>query len=118
MNNNIHPCLWFDGNAGEAANFYCSVFKNSKITVDTRLVVNFELCGKKFMGYPENPICCPEVLCRKKYPIKKTTKTNGVFLYLLFSENDLRTIIILILINKRKDINNKKPTTTACINKF
>jgi predicted 3-demethylubiquinone-9 3-methyltransferase (glyoxalase superfamily) len=27
----LSPCLWFDRNAEEAANFYVSVFKNSKI---------------------------------------------------------------------------------------
>jgi predicted 3-demethylubiquinone-9 3-methyltransferase (glyoxalase superfamily) len=27
----IAPCLWFDTQAEEAAKFYCSVFKNSKI---------------------------------------------------------------------------------------
>lgn len=50
MNNSIHPCLWFDGQAEEAATFYCSIFKNSKITTNTPMVVNFELDGKKFMG--------------------------------------------------------------------
>ena len=50
MNSSIYPCLWFDGKAQEAAKFYCSVFKNSKITIDTPMVVNFELNGKKFMG--------------------------------------------------------------------
>ena len=29
--NKIHPFLWFDNQAGEAANFYVSIFKNSKI---------------------------------------------------------------------------------------
>lgn len=29
--NRITPCLWFDNNAEEAVNFYCSVFKNSKV---------------------------------------------------------------------------------------
>ena len=28
----ITPCLWFDSQAEEAANFYVSIFKNSKIT--------------------------------------------------------------------------------------
>jgi len=28
----IAPCLWFDSQAEEAANFYVSIFKNSKIT--------------------------------------------------------------------------------------
>jgi predicted 3-demethylubiquinone-9 3-methyltransferase (glyoxalase superfamily) len=27
----ITPCLWFDSQAEEAANFYCSVFENSKV---------------------------------------------------------------------------------------
>jgi len=27
----IKPCLWFDGKADEAMNFYMSVFKNSKV---------------------------------------------------------------------------------------
>ncbi len=28
---NITPCLWFDNEAEEAARFYTSIFKNSKI---------------------------------------------------------------------------------------
>ncbi|MBI5370848.1 MAG: VOC family protein [Sphingobacteriales bacterium] len=55
MNNNIHPCLWYDGNAKEAAAFYCSVFPNSKITTDTPMVVNFYLNGQKFMGLNGGP---------------------------------------------------------------
>ncbi len=56
MNNNIYPCLWFDGNAKEAASFYCSIIKNSKITTDTPMVVMFELGGKKFMGLNGGPM--------------------------------------------------------------
>jgi predicted 3-demethylubiquinone-9 3-methyltransferase (glyoxalase superfamily) len=56
MNNHIHPCLWFDGKAKEAADFYCSFFKNSKITTDTPMVVIFELNGKKFMGLNGGPM--------------------------------------------------------------
>lgn len=51
----IYPCLWFDGNAKQAAEFYCSVFKNSKITGDTGLVVSFELNGRKMMGLNGGP---------------------------------------------------------------
>jgi predicted 3-demethylubiquinone-9 3-methyltransferase (glyoxalase superfamily) len=50
MSNPIYPCLWFDGNAKDAAEFYCSVFKNSKITADTPMVVMFEVNGYKLMG--------------------------------------------------------------------
>jgi predicted 3-demethylubiquinone-9 3-methyltransferase (glyoxalase superfamily) len=56
MKNQIHPCLWFDGRAKAAADFYCSIFENSKLTVDTPLVVNFELTGKKFMGLNGGPM--------------------------------------------------------------
>jgi len=34
----ISPCLWFDGQAEEAAHFYVSVFKNSRIVRKTRYV--------------------------------------------------------------------------------
>lgn len=56
MNNNIFPCLWFDGTAGEAARFYCTVFGNSKVTTDTPMVVLFELEGKKLMGLNGGPM--------------------------------------------------------------
>ncbi|HEX2683195.1 MAG TPA: VOC family protein, partial [Ferruginibacter sp.] len=56
MNNNIHPCLWYDGKAKEAAEFYCSIFPNSKITTDTPMVVNFEINGKKLMGLNGGPM--------------------------------------------------------------
>ncbi len=56
MNNNIFPCLWFDGKAKEAADFYCSVFSNSKITTDTPMVVQFEIEGKKLMGLNGGPM--------------------------------------------------------------
>lgn len=55
MKNPIHPCLWFDGQAKAAAEFYCSVFTNSKITTDTDLVVAFELNGQNFMGLNGGP---------------------------------------------------------------
>lgn len=55
MNNNLHPCLWYDGNAKAAAEFYCTLFPHSKITTDTPMVVNFELSGQKFMGLNGGP---------------------------------------------------------------
>ncbi len=56
MKHTIFPCLWFDGNAKEAAEFYCSTFKNSKITTDTPMVVNFEIDGSKIMGLNGGPM--------------------------------------------------------------
>jgi predicted 3-demethylubiquinone-9 3-methyltransferase (glyoxalase superfamily) len=55
MKNPIFPCLWFNGQAKEAATFYCTVFKNSKIIADTPMVVTFELNGSKFMALNGGP---------------------------------------------------------------
>ena len=64
----ITPCLWFDDKAEEAAHFYVSVFKNSKITGLSRygegahrpkgtvMVVTFELDGEKFMALNGGPL--------------------------------------------------------------
>ena len=50
MKTPVYPCLWFDGQARAAADFYCTIFPNSKIIQDSGMVVNFELNGQFFMG--------------------------------------------------------------------
>lgn len=56
MSKPIYPCLWFDGNAKEAATYYCSVFKNAIITAENQFVVNFEANGTKFMCLNGGPM--------------------------------------------------------------
>jgi predicted 3-demethylubiquinone-9 3-methyltransferase (glyoxalase superfamily) len=67
----ITPCLWFDSGAEEAAKFYASVFKNSRIGAISRygqegyeihgresgsvMVVEFELDGQPFVGLNGGP---------------------------------------------------------------
>ena len=55
MNNLIYPCLWFENQAKTAADFYCSIFPNSKITSENPIVVRFELNGFQFMGLNGGP---------------------------------------------------------------
>jgi predicted 3-demethylubiquinone-9 3-methyltransferase (glyoxalase superfamily) len=55
MTYQIYPCLWFDGKAREAAEYYCSIFKDSKIVSENPFVVIFELNGTKFMGLNGGP---------------------------------------------------------------
>ena len=57
MKQQLYPCLWFDGNARAAADFYCAIFPNSKIVDDIGVVVNFELNGEYFMGLNGGPNC-------------------------------------------------------------
>ena len=68
----IAPCLWFENQAEEAAAFYTSVFKNSRITSVSRyseagqsvhgrppgsvMVVDFELDGQPFTALKGGPV--------------------------------------------------------------
>jgi predicted 3-demethylubiquinone-9 3-methyltransferase (glyoxalase superfamily) len=68
----IIPCLWFDDKAEEAAKFYVSVFKNSKISGVTHygkvgyeihgreegsvLTMEFEIEGQKFVALNGGPV--------------------------------------------------------------
>ena len=55
MTHKIYPCLWFDGNAKEAAMDYCSIFPNSGILTENPMAVAFELNGNRFMGLNGGP---------------------------------------------------------------
>jgi predicted 3-demethylubiquinone-9 3-methyltransferase (glyoxalase superfamily) len=78
--NMIYPCLWFDGNAKDAADFYCSVFDNSVITYENQMVVIFESSGQRFMclnGGPEftfNPSVSFYVSCETEEEISRLWK--------------------------------------------
>ena len=62
MQQKITPNLWFDTEAEEAAEFYISIFKNSRIVSRTHyteagpreagmvMTVEFELAGQRFVG--------------------------------------------------------------------
>jgi predicted 3-demethylubiquinone-9 3-methyltransferase (glyoxalase superfamily) len=48
----IHPCLWFDSQAEEAAKFYVSTFKNSKIGT----VTHYNEASSKAGGRPKGSV--------------------------------------------------------------
>jgi len=56
MTNQLYPCLWFDGQAKAAAEFYCSIFSNSRIIDANPMVVRWELNGQLFMGLNGGPM--------------------------------------------------------------
>jgi len=64
----VVPCLWFDGRAEEAANFYASLLPDSHVDAVNRapadypsgkkgdvLTVEFTLAGRKFLGLNGGP---------------------------------------------------------------
>src|SRR4051794_23183178 len=67
MSEKITPNLWFDTEAEDAAKFYCSVFKDSRIVnvthygdavpskAGTVLTVEWELNGQRFVGINGGP---------------------------------------------------------------
>ena len=68
----ITPCLWFDGNAEEAVNFYAAIFKNSKFgkisrygdagyeihgkLAGTVMTMEFEINGQAFTALNGGPV--------------------------------------------------------------
>jgi predicted 3-demethylubiquinone-9 3-methyltransferase (glyoxalase superfamily) len=65
----ISPCLWFDGQAEEAAAFYVSLFPNSRVDKVSRapadfpsgsagdvLTVEFTLAGESYIGLNGGPL--------------------------------------------------------------
>jgi predicted 3-demethylubiquinone-9 3-methyltransferase (glyoxalase superfamily) len=68
MMQTISPFLWFDGKAEEAANFYISIFKNSKLGSIMRygdagpgpmgsvMSVTFEFDGQEFIALNGGPV--------------------------------------------------------------
>jgi len=53
--NKITPFLWFDNNAEEAAKYYVSVFKNSKVIMISPMMVTFNLDGQDYMAINGGP---------------------------------------------------------------
>ncbi len=51
----ITPFLWFNGQAEEAAKFYTSIFKNSRIESISPMSATFHLDGQKFMALNGGP---------------------------------------------------------------
>lgn len=93
-------CLWFDGNARDAANFYVSIFPNSSIAdnwiapIDTpgniqgeEVVVQFEIFGKPFIAlnggpqFPHSEAISFQIPCKDQNEIDKywdvLTKDGG-----------------------------------------
>lgn len=88
MNNNIFPCLWYDGDAKESAEFYCKIF-NGKITADTPMVMNIDLFGQKLMllnggsQFEKNASVSFMIMCESEEEVEKywtPLSENGIVL--------------------------------------
>ena len=68
MSDKLTPCIWYDGNAEQAATFYAATFPNSSVDAVNRapvdypagqsgdvLTVEFTVCGTPFLGLNGGP---------------------------------------------------------------
>ena len=86
----LTTCLWFNGRAREAANFYTKIFPNSSVAdswiapIDTpgnqqgeEIVVNFKIFGQNFIGlngdpqFPHSEAISFQIPCKDQSEIDK-----------------------------------------------
>ena len=87
---NLTTCLWFNGNAREAANFYKSIFPESEVADNwiaptqtpgnqqgEEVVVNFRIFGRPFIGlnggpqFPHSEAISFQIPCQDQIEIDK-----------------------------------------------
>jgi predicted 3-demethylubiquinone-9 3-methyltransferase (glyoxalase superfamily) len=59
MKEKITPCLWFNGQAKEAATLYCSVFANAKISAQSPIVTGIDVSGQSITLLDGGPMYRP-----------------------------------------------------------
>lgn len=80
MKKQITPCLWFNDQAKEAAELYCSVFKESKITAQSPIVTEIEVSGQQFIlldggpKYQPNPSISFYYICENEQELDNIWK--------------------------------------------
>ena len=88
MKSPFYPCLWFDNNSREAADFYISAFHASKILASNPLVTTFGLMNTKFMALNGGPMY----------------KMTPAFSYSVYCENEKETRRLYNLLSKHGNI--------------
>jgi predicted 3-demethylubiquinone-9 3-methyltransferase (glyoxalase superfamily) len=72
MKEKMTPCLWYNGQAKEAATLYCSVFADAKITAQSSIVTGIDVSGQSFTlldggpMYQPNPSISFFYICEKE----------------------------------------------------
>ena len=72
MSNSIYPCIWFNGNAREAAELYCDAFEDSSVSSENPFVVMLSIKEQSLMLLNGNAALKPTpaisftILCSSK----------------------------------------------------
>lgn len=79
MKENITPCLWYNGQAQEAAALYCSVFANAKITAQSPIVTSIDVSGQSFTLLDGGPKYKPNASISFYYICEKEEELNNIW---------------------------------------
>lgn len=75
----ITPCLWFNGNAEEAADLYCSVFTETKITARSPFVIEINISGQSITLLDGGPKYQPNPSISFYYTCETEKELNGIW---------------------------------------
>jgi predicted 3-demethylubiquinone-9 3-methyltransferase (glyoxalase superfamily) len=79
MKEKITPCLWFNGQAKEAATLYCSVFANAKIIAQSPIVTAIDVSGQSFTLLDGGPMYKPNASISFYYICEKEDELNTIW---------------------------------------
>ena len=79
MKENITPCLWYNGQAQEAAALYCSVFTDSKITAQSPIVTGINVSGHSITLLDGGPMYKPNPSISFFYICEQEDELNKIW---------------------------------------
>jgi predicted 3-demethylubiquinone-9 3-methyltransferase (glyoxalase superfamily) len=79
MQQKITPCLWLDAQAKEAAELYCSVFANAKITAQSPIVTEINISGQSFTLLDGGPMYKPNASISFYYICEKEEELDRIW---------------------------------------
>jgi predicted 3-demethylubiquinone-9 3-methyltransferase (glyoxalase superfamily) len=79
MKENITPCLWYNGQAQEAAALYCSVFTDAKITAQSPIVTAINISGHSITLLDGGPMYKPNPSISFFYICEKEDELNKIW---------------------------------------
>jgi predicted 3-demethylubiquinone-9 3-methyltransferase (glyoxalase superfamily) len=79
MKENITPCLWYNGQAKEAAALYCSVFTDAKITAQSPIVTAINVSGHSITLLDGGPMYKPNPSISFFYICEKEDELNNIW---------------------------------------
>jgi predicted 3-demethylubiquinone-9 3-methyltransferase (glyoxalase superfamily) len=79
MKEKITPCLWFDGQAKEAAAVYCSIFANARITAQSPIVTGIDVGGQSITLLDGGPMYKPNPSISFYYVCEKAEELDRIW---------------------------------------